>query len=127
MHTRDLWATQKTATQLYIEHSSGRSTLLHSDISTITGICLNERHIIITNNRTIAVYKVTRPDEFQDVKGKSLTIKTTGSFQIAECVELFIWDEFIIILGNNDVKLFSLGGVVLREIEFNEHEGTTRR
>lgn len=78
--------------------------------------------MIITNNRTVVVYKITKPDDFES-KNRSLAIKQQHTFHNVDCVQIFIWDETIIILGQNDIKFYSLGGVVLREIYFNENEG----
>lgn len=121
-HCRDIWACQITATKILIEHSAQRSTTLHGDISVITGLCLSERHLVITNNRTVVVYKITKPDDYE-TKTKSLTVKQLHTFHNVDCVQIFIWDEIIIILGSTDVKFYSLGGVVLRDIYFNENEG----
>lgn len=122
-HSRDIWVTQKTATQLLIEHSSKRSTLLHGDISAITGLCLNDRHLVITNNRAVVIYKIAKTDNIQDAKEKMLIIKQIHTFNDTDCVRLFIWDETVIILGHENIKFYSLGGIVLRDIYFNDNEG----
>lgn len=122
-HSRDIWLTQKTATQLIVEHSSNRSTILHADIPAITGVCLNERYLIITNNRTIVVYKIARPDEHRDSKAKVLSITQMHTFTEPDCVQLFIWDETVIVLCRENIKFYSLGGVILKEIYFNDTEG----
>lgn len=107
-----------------MEHASGRSALFQSEISTISGLCVNERHIVITNSKTIAVYKIILSDDHPSSKTKSLQIKAFGdNFHDHDCVELFIWDETIIVLGNTDVRLFSLGGVLIRKLELNDNEG----
>lgn len=122
-HSRDIWLTQKTATQLIVEHSNNRSTVLHSDIPAITGVCINERYLVITNNRIIVVYKIARTEEYQDSKAKTLPITQIHTFTDSECVQLFIWDETVIVLCRENVKFYSLGGVVLREIFFNDTDG----
>lgn len=123
-HIRDIWATQRTATEVFVEHSTGRSTLIQSDGAAISGICINDRHFILASNKKISVYKITRSEEYPNAKTKSLQVKATGiSFQDNDCVEIFIWDETIIVLGNAEIRLYSLGGVILRKIELSEHEG----
>lgn len=122
-HQRDIWLAQKTATQLIVEHSSGRSTVLHGDISAITGVCLSERHLAITNNRSIVIYKIARPDEHKDSKAKLLSITQMHTFSDPDCVQLFIWSETLIVLCRENIKLYSLGGVILQEIFFNDTEG----
>lgn len=123
-HTRDIWLTQKSATQLIVDHSSNRSTVLHADIPAITGVSLNERHLVITNNRSIAVYKIARPDECQEAKAKTLHIKHLHTYSDSDCVQLFIWDETVIVLCRENIKFYSLGGVILRELFFSDAEGT---
>lgn len=54
---------------------------------------------------------------------KSLSIKSLNAFT-TDCVQLFIYDDHIIVLGQIDVKIYSLGGVTLQEIHFNEIEGS---
>lgn len=122
-HCRDLWACQKTATKILVEFSNKRSMLLHGDLTAITGLALSERHLVITNNRSVVVYKITKPDDYHESKNKTLNIKQLHIFHNIDCVQIFLWDEVIIILGQNDIKFYSLGGVVLREIFFNENEG----
>lgn len=96
---------------------------MHADIPAITGVCLNERYLVITNNRTIVIYKIARPDEHQDSKAKTLHISQTHTFTDSDCVQLFIWDETVIVLCHENIKFYSLGGVILREIFFNDTEG----
>lgn len=122
-HCRDIWLTQKTATQLIVEHSSNRSTILHGDIPAITGVSVNERYLVITNSRIIVIYKIGRPDEQQDTKTKVLPITQVHTFTDPDCVQLFIWDEAIIVLCRENIKFYSFGGVILREIFFNDTEG----
>lgn len=126
IHTRDIWAIQKSATQVYIENSS-RASLLHSEIAAIAGITLSDRHVIITNSKSINVYKINRSDELENTRMRGLQIKSTGSsFQDSDCIQIFLWDEVIIVLGNIDVKFYSLNGVLLRKLEFNDNEGTVK-
>lgn len=122
-HSRGIWLTQKTATQLVVEHSSNHSTVLHGDIPAITGVSITERHLVITNNRKIVAYKIARPDEQQDSKAKALSITQMHTFTDSDCVQVFIWDETVIVLCRECIKFYSLGGVILREIFFNDTEG----
>lgn len=123
-HIRDIWATQRTATEIFVEHSTGRSTLLQSDGTAVSGICINERHFILASNKRITVYKITRTEEYPNAKTKSLQIKATGAnFHDNDCIEVFIWDETIIVLGNTEIRFYSLSGVILRKIELNDNEG----
>lgn len=118
-HSRDLWITQKTANQLTIEHSSNKSMILNSDLSAITDLCLNDRYLVVTNKRSVIVYKIT----IQDSHSNPITIKQMNTFKDIDCISLFIWNETIIMVGQENVKFYSLGGVVLREIFSNDMEG----
>lgn len=106
---------------MYVEHSSKYSTILRSDISAITGLSLNERNLAITNHKSIAIYKIPRADEFRDSKNAS--IKMIHTFNDADCARIFIFDEIVIVVGYENVRLYSFGGIVLKEIMFNDNEG----
>lgn len=123
-YSSSLWITQKSAAQLHIEHSSDFTTILRSEIPAITGLCLNDRNMAITNHRTIAIYKIPRPDEFQDKRNnKSLTIKLIHTFNDSDCIQILIYEEILIVLGYEKIRLYSFGGIVLKEITFNDNEG----
>lgn len=123
-HCREIWATQRNASQVYVQNDTNKSTYLQADANiSITDLCLTKRNMLLTNGRTVVVYKITIEDDLADVKmNKGLSIKLMHTF-VAECIQLFIHDENIIVLGQIDVKIFSLGGVVLRELHFNDNEG----
>lgn len=123
-HCREIWATQRNANQVYVQTDTDKSAYLQADANiSITDLCLTKRNMLLTNGRTVVVYKITIEDDLADVKmNKGLSIKLMNTF-VAECIELFIHDENIIVLGQIDVKIFSLGGVVLRELHFNDNEG----
>lgn len=126
-HSRNIWLTQKSATQLIVEHSNNRSTVLLGDISAITSVCLNEQYLVITNNRTVVVYKIAHSDENAANKVMALSITQTHSFTEPDCVQLFIWNEVLMILCRENIKFYSVGGVMLREITFNDTEGMGTR
>lgn len=123
-HCREIWATQRNANQVYVQTDTDKSTYLQADANiSITDLCLTKRNMLLTNGRIVVVYKITIEDDLADVKlNKGLSIKLMNTF-VAECIQLFIHDENIIVLGQIDVKIFSLGGVVLRELHFNDNEG----
>lgn len=123
-YSPNIWIRQKSATQLYIEHSSNFSMTLRCEISAITGLCLNERNLAITNQKNIAIYKIPRSDEFKDVKNnKNVTIKHIQTFNVIDCMQIFIYDEMLIVVGYQNVRIYSFGGIVLKEINFNDNEG----
>lgn len=123
-YSPSIWIRQKSSTQLYVEHSSNFSTTLRSEISAITGLCLNERNLAITNQKNIAIYKIPRPDEFKDAKNnKNVSIKHVQTFNVTDCMQIFIYDEMLIVVGYQNVRIYSFGGIVLKEINFNDNEG----
>lgn len=122
-YSPNIWITQKTATQLYIEHSSNFSTILRSDISAITGLCLNDRNLAITNHKSVAIYKIPRTDEFHDKTNSSAVIKMIHTFHNVDCSRIFIYDEILVVIGYENVRLYSFNGIVLKEINFNDNEG----
>lgn len=122
-YSPNIWITQKSATQLYVEHSTKFSTILRSDISAITGLCLNDRNLAITNHKSVAIYKIPRVDEFLAVRGANAAIKMMHTFHDTDCSQIFIFDETLVVLGYEKVRLYSFGGIVLKEINFNDNEG----
>lgn len=52
----------------------------------------------------------------------TLNIEFMQTFN-CECLDLYIHDESIFCLTSRDVKLYSMGGVVLKEITTSENEG----
>lgn len=123
-YSANIWIRQKSSTQLYIEHSTNYSMTLRSEISAITGLCLNERNLAITNQKIIAIYKIPRTDEFKDAKNnKNVSIKLIHTFNVIDCMQIFIWNEILIVIGYQNVRIYSFGGIILKEIHFNENEG----
>lgn len=123
-YSPNIWIRQKSATQLYVEHSSNFTTTLQSEVSAITGLCLNERNLAITNQKNIAIYKIPRTDEFKDIKNnKNVSIKHIQTFNVTDCMQIFIYDEMLIVVGYQNVRIYSFGGIVLKEINFNDNEG----
>lgn len=109
---------------MYVEHSSNFSTILRSDIPAITGLCLNERNLAITNQKSIAIYKIPRVDDFKEAKtNKNVSIKNVHTFSVLDCMQIFIYDEMLIVVGYQNVRVYSFGGIVLKEINFNDNEG----
>lgn len=127
---------------------SALCTTIQTDIA-ITNLCLNERNIIISNGRCIVVYKLTidslSQNNSNNVKNNhssesitnsstatamsinslylNLNIKLINTFIVNECTQLFIYEESIVVLGQLDIKIYSLGGVILKELHFNDIEG----
>lgn len=135
-YSPSIWIRQMSATQLYIEHSSNFSMTLRVEISAITGLSLNERNIAVTNQKSVAIYKIPRADEFKSQKSsKSNSNNNTNSassnvginliqtFNVFDCMNIFIYDETVIVIGYENVRIYSFGGIVLKEINFNDNEG----
>lgn len=119
LYNHDLSITQKSANKILVEHSNKKSSILLCDIPAVTDMCATKRNIVVSNKRTIIVYKISTDEGRENMP----VIKQINTFQENDCVELFIWDELIIILTNTNVKFCSFGGVTLREIESNDTEG----
>lgn len=117
-HCRNLWAVQKTTNQCALEHSSGRTKTLESDIS-VTSLTLSDSLIVLSNGKTITVFKVATED---DLGGSGLKLKTHQTFT-ADNLQMFLHEQNLILLTANDVRIVSLGGVLLQEISFKDTEG----
>lgn len=132
-YSPSIWIRQMSATQLYIEHSSNFSMTLRVEISAITGLSLNERNIAVTNQKSLAIYKIPRADEIKSLQnGSSNNTNSTSSnvginlvqtFNVFDCMNIFIYDETVIVIGYENVRIYSFGGIVLKEINFNDNEG----
>lgn len=126
-HTRNIWAVQKSANEIYCEHSSGQSTTIITDVSVVE-LCLNENNLILTNGKSIIVYKILFEDDIigggeMTTMKKSFHIKTLNTFVVADCLEIFLYDQNIITLGQSDIKILSLGGIVLQNLLVTDAEG----
>lgn len=104
-----------------MQHSTGKSLYLHTDVA-VTDFFLTKLHLAVTNERQIAVYKVVDHSDLLDDGSKSFAITPMNTFT-GESVQLFVYEENILALGHADVKIFSLGGVMLRQLHFNDTEG----
>ncbi|XP_035773197.1 intraflagellar transport protein 140 homolog [Anopheles albimanus] len=161
-HTRTLWATQRKSNELLLRHCTGREATLRLENS-ITHLALNELHLVVTNGRSIGVYRVQQPPTTsgagvpvtpakrtsavqRSAAGRStagseavmglsallandgdsdpgaLLISFVGSFTV-ECVAVYLYEQNIVALGTEQVRVYSLCGVILQEIVFSEHEG----
>lgn len=129
-YSPSIWIRQMSATQLYIEHSSNFSMTLRVEISAITGLSLNERNIAVTNQKTVAIYKIPRSDEFKtqqsgnSTNNNNVAINLVQTFNVFDCMNIFIYDETVIVIGYENVRIYSFGGIVLKEINFNDNEGS---
>lgn len=45
------------------------------------------------------------------------------SFVDSNCQQMFIFEENLIVVGHDKVRIYSFGGIVLKEITFNNNEG----
>lgn len=136
-YSPSIWIRQLSATQLYIEHSSSLSMTLRVEISAITGLSLNERNLAVTNQKTVAIYKIPRNDEFKSQQNNTssnsninnnstssnVAINLIQTFNVFDCMNIFIYDETVIVVGYQNVRVYSFGGIALKEINFNDNEG----
>uniref|UniRef100_A0A182RYS9 WD_REPEATS_REGION domain-containing protein n=1 Tax=Anopheles funestus TaxID=62324 RepID=A0A182RYS9_ANOFN len=139
-HARAVWATQRKSNELLVRHANGREVVLHTDIS-IIHLALNELHVVVTNGRTIAVYRIEQTGTMRSTTGRlgatggtsnetvsgeldtnALVVSFVDSFAV-ECVAVYLYEQSIVALGAEQVKIYSLSGIVLQEIVFNGNEG----
>uniref|UniRef100_A0A182QMN5 Uncharacterized protein n=1 Tax=Anopheles farauti TaxID=69004 RepID=A0A182QMN5_9DIPT len=126
-HARTVWASQKKSNELLVRHASGREALLRTDIS-IIHLALNELHVVVTNGRTIAVYRIEqgggsiRAANPGEVESSALVVTPVDSFPV-DCVSVYLYEQSIVTLGTEHVKIYSLSGIILQEIAFNGNEG----
>ncbi|XP_017466425.1 PREDICTED: intraflagellar transport protein 140 homolog [Rhagoletis zephyria] len=137
LHTRDLWAVQRSAKTIYLEHAIGRHSFIQAEFA-ITALALNQLNLIISNGRAISTYSIEkiqkvhdyRIDEYADEsasaenndKDRNLNVKLIQTFN-AECLGLHLQNQSIFCLNSNEVMIYSIGGVVLNKILANDNEG----
>ncbi|XP_058813913.1 intraflagellar transport protein 140 homolog [Topomyia yanbarensis] len=142
-HTRNLWATQKKSNQLALVSQNSlasatsdtkqRKAVMKSDNS-IIHLALSEINLVVTNGRTVAIYRVgsmgatgggssiVSSTTGIDEDANTLSITHVGSFGV-DCVAIYLYEQSVVALGAEHVKIYSLSGVVLQEIFFNDNEG----
>lgn len=132
-HTREIWVTQRSANQALIETSSQQTCLVTSDIA-ITYLCITDLNLILTNGKSVMVYKIQRTSQDSIVADPSLkpgseirlndnlVARFSSSFN-CENIQIFVYEQNVICIGQSDVKILSLNGVKLQEVSFTDHEG----
>lgn len=120
---------QRNAHQLLIQTAEGKSFYLHTNIAVID-FTLNRHHVVVTNERQLSVYRVTLNATTTNATLDESGTRSVGSFALTamqtfagEALQLFIYDENILALAHADVKIYSFGGVMLRQLHFNDTEG----
>lgn len=137
IHTRDLWAVQRNAKAIYLEHAIGKHALIQTDFA-IIALALNQLNLVISNGRVISGYSIEKVQKVDDyrielytddstTKGSNemdsnLNVKLIQTFN-AECLGLHIHNQNIFCLTTNEVMIYSIGGIVLNKILANENEG----
>ncbi|XP_016956746.1 intraflagellar transport protein 140 homolog [Drosophila biarmipes] len=140
VHTRELWAVQRSAKSVQLTHCSGRETTVQSEFAA-TALALNELSLVMSNGRSISSYSLQKvleksPDEFdeilENVEGAAppttastatpLSVKLLQTFP-AECLSLDLYNQNIFCLASSDIMVYSVGGVVLHRIQASDIEG----
>lgn len=119
-HTRHIWATQKSAHQICVQTSSGKSQYLHSDFA-VNNLCISPQLLVVSNDRQMVVHKIENAD-IATPEGPPFSVTYQKAFS-AESVRTFLYDENIIALTPSCLNVISLGGVTLKQIQFSEVEG----
>nr|NP_995608.1 reduced mechanoreceptor potential A, isoform B [Drosophila melanogaster]AAS64635.1 reduced mechanoreceptor potential A, isoform B [Drosophila melanogaster] len=138
VHTRELWAVQRSAKSVQLTHCSGREAIVQSEFA-VTAMALSELSLVMSNGRSISSYSLQKVekslDEFEEilqtVEGTTPTTESTTtplSLKLlqtfaAECLALNLCNQNIFCLGSSDVFVYSVGGVVLHRIQASDIEG----
>lgn len=128
--SKEMWVSQKSANQLVITHVTGAKTNLTADIP-ILELCLSDTgHIIISNGHTITIYRVkleTSAIKLSSVittdSDQKLSISPISSFVVESTLQLFMYDQSIVVLTVNEAKIVSMSGVILHALFFTDMEG----
>ncbi|KAL7020245.1 hypothetical protein ACKWTF_011435 [Chironomus riparius] len=131
-HTRELWAIQRASNQILIvqqQQNVQQQFTVNCDVS-ITNVCLNDLHLILTNGKTVMLYKIQKTSHQIDnittnndlMLSDNLTARFLSSFS-CEIFQIFIYNENVICINQQSVIVMSLNGVKLQEHSFTEHDG----
>ncbi|KAM7350819.1 intraflagellar transport protein rempA [Cochliomyia hominivorax] len=135
-YTRDIWAIQQSARNIFIEHSDHRNCLVQAEFS-VTVLALNNSNLALSNGRSISTYNIDKVERLTDY-GNSLESFSSGSLKNdkisnlnvkllqtfnAECLALGINHQNVFCLTAADVSVYSIGGVVLHKIQASSTEG----
>uniref|UniRef100_A0A182NDP1 Uncharacterized protein n=1 Tax=Anopheles dirus TaxID=7168 RepID=A0A182NDP1_9DIPT len=122
-HARHLWATQRKSNELLVRHASGREAVLRTDIA-IIHLALSELHVVVTNGRTVAVYRIEQAGTMRagEAEANALVVAPAENFPV-DCVAVYLYEQSIVTLGTEHVKIYSLSGIILQELTFGGNEG----
>ncbi|XP_013113218.2 intraflagellar transport protein 140 homolog [Stomoxys calcitrans] len=137
-HTRDLWAVQQSARNIFVEHIDHRSCTVQADFS-VTSIALDHSNIVLSNGRSISTYAIDKDMERLADVGNAIETSSSDSVKSekppnqlivkflqtfnAECLALGLRHQNVFCLTTIDVTIFSIGGVVLHKIMSSSTEG----
>ncbi|XP_065366029.1 intraflagellar transport protein 140 homolog [Calliphora vicina] len=135
-HTREIWAVQQSARNIFLEHADHRNCVVQAEFS-VTVLALNNSNLALSNGRSISTYNIdkvdripefgnslesTSSDSLKNDKITNLSVKLLQTFN-AECLALCINHQNIFCLTATDVSVYSIGGVVLHKIQASTTEG----
>lgn len=107
-HSENIWAVQKTATQLFLETSTSNCTL-KTDIQ-VTGMSLNSDYIAVTNGRIINIFTIQmNVDDNMDRKKKDSSLS-------ALLFSTFNCDNEKIIIHNKNILALTSSGIVINTV-----------
>lgn len=122
-HSENIWATQKTATQILLETQTS-NLALKTDVQ-VTGMSLNTEHIAVTNGRVITIYSISYKNADETfVKKKDSQIETNliGTFS-CDNEKIIIFGKNIIALTSQGVFIKNSNGLTISHIPVINSEG----
>lgn len=135
-HTREIWAIQQSARNIFLEHADRRNCVVQAEFS-VTVFALSNQNLALSNGRCISTYNIDKADLLTDYgnslestssasskndKISNLNVKLLQTFN-AECLALCVSQQNVFCLTAIDVSVYSIGGVVLHKIQASSSEG----
>lgn len=137
LHTRELWAVQQSARNIFLEHTDHRNCTIQAEFS-VTALGLTQSNLALSNGRSISTYTIDKVDRIQDFgnstdstsnssaksekSANQLCVKLLQTFN-AECLDLALCNQNVFCLTAIDVVVYSIGGVILHKIQASSTEG----
>lgn len=122
-HSENIWATQKTATQILLE-TAASNFVLKTDVQ-VTGMSLNSEYIAVTNGRVITVYSInikSTDDTYDKKRDTQLETNLQGTFS-CDNEKIIMYGKNVIALTANGVFIKNSNGLTVSHIPVINSEG----
>lgn len=119
-HSENIWAVQKTATQVLLETGISNFTL-KTDIQ-VTGMTLNSNYIAVTNGRIINVFTIEIIDSSDNKKKETINTNIITTFN-CDNEKILMYNKNILALTAQGIVINTINGILVTTIPVISSEG----